>query len=202
MRISAVLVVVLGLAAFSPAHADLVYDFTGAAEFSGSGAPALIGTVKVTISDIAGGVNILIEASGLLGDLKQVYLNIDPYPGDAGPELFLDPDGNFVAEADQDTFQADGDGIYDLLLDWVNPGPSSGNWNLIFIRAGLDETDFNALSAPGGGKGPFLAAIHVGDVRGENTDSGWYAPTNGVPEPATLILFGLGAGFIALRKRR
>ena len=49
---------------------------------------------------------------------------------------------------------------------------------------------------------PFLAAIHVGDVRGENTASGWYAPANGVPEPSTLILFGLGAGFIALRKRR
>lgn len=198
MRISVALFVVLGLAAFSPVHADLVYDFTGAAEFSGSGAPSLIGTVTVTISDMASGVNILVHASGLNGGLKALYLNVDPYPGDFGPTPVVDSEGNFDVEADEDTFQADGDGIYDLLFEWVSPGPSSGDWN--FFAAGLDEADFNVLSAPGGGNGPFLAAIHVGDVRGEQ--SGWYAPGNGVPEPSMLVLLGLGAGFMALRKRR
>ena len=203
------LIGVLAIGLATEARADpVVFDFTGAPEFSNSGAPSLIGSVKVTISDIVGGVEIKTEVSGLnpAAKLFNLYLNVDPYQFGSGSS-FVNIAGRFGLE---DGFKADGDGYFDWRLDFVNSF-NSGTASVNVTGTGLDSTDFLAWSQPGQGsdpnKGPFMAAIHVGDVSGDNTDSGWYAASAGgdtpVPEPGSLVLLGAGAlGLLWYRRRK
>jgi hypothetical protein len=125
-----------------------------------------------------------------------------------------------------DAFKADGDGLYDILID-IKSGPpavrltagETAVWDLSGI-AGLDALDFDFLSAPDGGHGPFKAAAHVQGIGPQNADSGWVAPetttttttvtptttitptTGGVPEPSMLLLLGSGLALASKRLRR
>lgn len=112
-----------------------------------------------------------------------------------------------------DAFQADGDGRYDILFDWQN-GPPSDRFNAgqtfvvdIAYTSAIDVSDFDFLSAPGGGHGPFTTAAHVQGIGTAAQGSGWIAPGgNGVsiPEPAALSLLGVGllaTGLLARRRR-
>ena len=208
--VAAVLAVALAAGLAPTAGADVIYDFTGASEFSGSGAPSFVGTVKVTISDTGpGAIAIDVEVSGLAGgSLKSLYLNIDGLTQTTGGPVAAGgtmPVGTTV-DLSLDAFKADGDGFFDLLFAFPGVGISAdGTYSGGFIGTLFTSADFDALSAPGGGHGPFKAAIHVGDVGG-GANSGWYAPGQGtppIPEPGTFVLFGLAAaGAYVIRRRR
>ena len=62
--------------------------------------------------------------------------------------------------------------------------------------AGLTAADFDYLSQPAGGSGPFYAAAHIQGLA--NGDSTWIEPGQGpinvVPEPSPLSLFAMSIG--------
>ena len=94
-------------------------------------------------------------------------------------------------------FKADGDGKYDIEFGFtpggvVNSVFGAGETDTWDISAtGLTANDFNLLSAPDGGHGPFLTAAHVQNTTGAGTGgSGWICPT--IPEPSAMLLIPLG----------
>jgi hypothetical protein len=95
-------------------------------------------------------------------------------------------------------FMADGDGKYDINLAFAVGGNTSqtfGNgdsltYDVSANNGTLTANDFNHLSAPAGGHGPFFTAAHVQNTTGAGSGgSGWIAP---VPEPSATLLVPLG----------
>ncbi len=71
----------------------------------------------------------------------------------------------------------------------------------VFVGAFDDSGSFNTVNFWGDGAGEFLVA--GGTIRFANIRQGSLPPSNGVPEPLTLSLFGAGlAGAVAMRRRR
>jgi len=106
-------------------------------------------------------------------------------------------------------FQADGDGLYDVRFTWkASPAfrLSLGQTSVYDIGGipGLTATDFDFLSAPAGGHGPFLSAVHVQGIGQGGALSGWVAPKTStitqVPEPNLLLL--MGGAFVAAGRRQ
>ena len=110
-----------------------------------------------------------------------------------------------------DTYKADGDGKYDILLSFSTSGGLSGNFTtgdtLTYTLTGnfgghvLSAADFLFLSAPAGGHGPFDAAAHVQGIGPTGGASGWVDPSTPItgqdvtPAPeggATAVLLGFG----------
>jgi hypothetical protein len=100
-------------------------------------------------------------------------------------------------------FQADGDGRYDLMLEFAtsNPnrfGPGESIQYTITGIATLTANSFNFLSSPAGGHGPFLCASHIQGIGASGNDSGWVTH---IPEPATVSLAGLALLVVVSRRR-
>jgi len=118
-----------------------------------------------------------------------------------------------------DTYKADGDGKYDILLSFSTSGGLSGNFTsgdtLTYTLTGnfgghvLSAADFLFLSAPAGGHGPFDAAAHVQGIGQNGGASGWVDPSspitgqdvNGVPDGAATVML-LGIGMLAVEGLR
>jgi hypothetical protein len=105
-------------------------------------------------------------------------------------------------------YKADGDGKYDILIEFPSGPPSArfsvGDTSVFTLTnaGGLTPDDFKFLSLPDGGNGPFFAAAHVQATGTDGKGSGWVAPA--VPEPSSLAVAGLGALGLAgygLRRR-
>ena len=183
------------------------YDFDHA--FSGT-PPASLSTpwTQARFVDIAPGmVQLTVSNLNLSGheNVDQLYFNLAPA---------LDPTKlNFTHVSDSggfdlptftegvDSFKADGDGKYDILLNFaVNDGTHTFTTGESFTYtisgiAGLRASDFGYLSAPAGGAGPFYAAAHVQRI-GAGSLSGWISadivsPILPVPEPGAGVLLGL-----------
>ncbi len=145
---------------------------------------------------------------GLTGTeyVQELYINLNPT---------LDPTKLIFTETAASTgltlptiqtgvnsFQADGDGKYDILLSFAtaNSGRFAANDYITFTITDpafstLSSSDFEGfLSAHSGGNGPFLAGAHSVSI-GANGDSGWDNPTEItlVPEPSSGLLLGLAA---------
>jgi hypothetical protein len=173
--------------------------------------------MTVTFDDggSAGSVDLTIqlEASLGTGDINQLYFNLNPVldatqlnfarTGGTGPTA-----SNIDILLGTDAFQADGDGIYDIYMEFPPPpGQQAARFNagefLTFQITGiasLTADDFNFLAEVGGSNGPFYSAAQAIDV--VNGESTWIAA---VPVPAAVWLFGsaLGAlGWTARRRRQ
>jgi hypothetical protein len=107
-----------------------------------------------------------------------------------------------------DAFKADGDGKYDIRFDFgLTPSTAfSASDYLTYTITGiptLTSSNFQFLSKPAGGHGPFYAAIHVLGIGimdvNDLSDSGWVAGQPStlvvVPEPASGLLLLLAAAF-------
>jgi hypothetical protein len=216
-------IIALGLVGAAPgAHATILTHNFGT-EFSDSGG-TLSGVVVVTLDDnnSAGTVNVTIDSSGLDASLSEkitgLYLNLNPdlditslnwsFPGDNTDPLAS-------VQAATDDFQADGDGLYDILIRWSESEPglfeADESDTITFALDGLLVSDFDFSSTAAGGHGPFQAVLRVISLGEDGSGSGWFSPTNGgfdpgdetlVPEPGSLALFGVGLAGLALGIRR
>ena len=214
--------------AAAPAHAAML-TFNYDNEFSGGTAPegpdpwltAVFNDDPDGNGSVDTAVRLTLSGSGLT-DAEFVsgwYFNLNPA---YNPTLLtvsnvdVSDVGSVSVSKGTDAFKADGDGKYDLLFDLSTAPPGTrfiGGDSLVFDIGGiggLTALDFNYLSAPDGGHGPFLSAAHVQGIGPSNGLSGWVNPTDGditdieeVPEPASLLLLatGFAAGGRHLRKR-
>jgi hypothetical protein len=120
-----------------------------------------------------------------------------------------------------DSYKADGDGKYDILLSFSTSGGLNGNFtsgdSLSYTLSGnfgshvLSAADFLFLSAPAGGHGPFDAAAHVQGIGQNSGASGWVDPSSPimgqdvVPAPdgaATMMLLGVGVLAVEAVRRK
>jgi hypothetical protein len=212
-----VLVVVPGWA-----RAD-VLNFQMSSNFSGTMPTGPTPWVNVSFADVTPGT-VLLTVS-----------NVDITPGEKVSELYLNLNPNLAPTSlvfanlggspgvtaplpslGVNAFKADGDGKYDILFQFSQPPTNSftaGDY-LSYQITGiptLRAVDFEYLSAPAGGHGPFDAAAHVQgiaatDIIDTTATSGWIAPgpsdvvVVAVPEPRLGTFFLLGAALAGGRR--
>ena len=193
-------------------------------EISGSGG-VLSGSGEIIATfddgDGTGSVDLTLDLSGLTDPqdfLTAFYFNFTGSDFTGFDITSSDPtfDG-FVTGFD--SFQADGDGQFDVRIDFsTSNAPSSDRLvggetaTLVITYDGLTVDFFDAASAPGGGNGTWTAIARVqGLGAGDDSEgSGWFAgnPDGGggeqpvIPEPSTLLLIGgalLGLAFYRTR---
>ncbi len=188
-------------------------------EFSGGTPPE--GTapwITATFDDSFGGVDTvrLTMAADNLTDNEFIsgwYFNFDP-------DLDLNQLGfsyisggvaesNITINTGVNSFQADGDGLYDILFDFPPPPGQPGNrftagdtvvYDITYTSA-IDVSSFNFFSAPAGGHGPFVTAAHIQGIGPDDEDSGWVS----VPDASIMFLLGpslIGLGILGRRKKR
>jgi hypothetical protein len=182
---------------------DLGYKFNGDGTMYNPGP-----WMNITFVDVSPGVvDMTITNVGLAGGEKVagVYLNLDPL---LDPTLlsFSDPiiTGNveiLSISKGTDLYKANGDGYYDILIEFDENGPSKnfGAGEAVeytISLASLSASSFDFVSAQDGGEGQYYVATHFKSPSDITGTSVW-----ATPEPATICLLGLGA-LSLLRKRK
>jgi len=195
--------------------------FTVGTEFSGGAQPS--GSPTATITDTGANQVTLTLTSNLSGNefIDAFYLN---YSGDLSSLSVGSPTGTganaFIGSSTgSNSFKADGDGFFDLLLEFMPPGDerfgAGESVSFVITGTGLSAGLFNLMSAcntegtTGCGNGGYFAAAHVQAIDtppgsgwvGDGTSSDNETP-NPVPEPSTLLLLGSALGFGARKLRR
>jgi hypothetical protein len=152
-------------------------------------------------------------------NVDQLYLNLNPAFDPLKLHFtFVSSSGGFdlpsISEG-TDAFKAGGDGKYDVLLDFTSNSNGIHQFNQgeyftynIFGIPGLQASDFDYLSLPAGGAGPFYAAAHIQRI-GVGSLSGWISGTltqslMAVPEPSgiAIVLLGISTSALYRRSRR
>ena len=177
--------------------------------FDGPGTPVNPGPwVTAVFTDIEPGtVDLTISTPNLDGDNEKVagvYFNFDPdldvtqllFSKQSKTGKLKDP----VISLGQDGYKADGDGWYDIRINFNNSNAAlafNGQEEIQYTITlpGLEAKSFDFLSTPQGECGPHLAAAHLLSLGVEN-DSAWIA----APEPATLTLLAMGGLLLRSRK--
>lgn len=213
----------VALGAFSQSASAAVVQFNFDNEFSGGQIPAgATPWLTATFDDggSAGSVQLTLD-SGLVANefYSGIYFNLDPALDASALGFAYDGASTGPAASvstGTDAFQADGDGLYDILFSFPtsNAGDRFGAGESVtysITGAGLTADDFAFFSAPRGGKGPFFAAAHVQgigvefcsdqDAAAGGCGSGWIAPP--VPVPAAVWLFASGLlGLVGVARRK
>ena len=193
-----------------PASATLV-SFDMAVIFEGPGVPTNPPPwVIATFDDggTTGTVDLTISAPGLYGNPEKVaavYFNLNPAL-DPTQLMFSAPikTGSFedpVISLGVDAFQANGDGLYDILIDFNNGNQQdafngSETVQYTITLASLTANSFDFPSTPDGGTGEHKTAAHLLSL-GAAEESAWVT----IPEPATVCLLALG-GLLLRRKHK
>lgn len=184
--------VVLGAGAVASANAAITWNLTDT--FSGT-APS--GVFAVSLADAAPGVvTLTVTSGGASGEfLSSLYLNYLPNTSAAGLTIVRNsgpgsPPGVFLG---LDAFKADGDGLFDIRIDFDTAPPPdrmTAGAVSVFTITGATAANFVYQSAPdplgsqaaGYPKDGLYVAAHIQGI-GLNGDSGWAT----VPEPTTMI---------------
>ena len=214
---------VLGALLISPAQATSVTFNLGTVFSDDSIAPdgtAPYATVVFDDGGTSGSVTMTLTVSPNVGQaiLTELYINFDPDLDLGALELEYDEtstgdEASNPINIGTNAFQADGDGLYDILFDFPPPPEMGGNDE--FLSAGevviydiisedaINANSFNFLSAPGGNdNGPFLAAVKFNRTGPLQEDSAWVG-AGVIPVPAAVWLFGSGLiGLVGVARRR
>jgi hypothetical protein len=215
-RIAKTLLLAVAVAMAVSQASALTFQFN--IEFSGGQAPGGPPPwLTATFTDgAADHVSLTLSASGLTGSENVTEWDFNVTDSFIGNLTFLKTSqvGTFTDPGilqSSNAFKADGDGNYDIEFLFATGSAAArfgaGESVTYDVSAtGLTANDFNLLSEPAGGHGPFLSAAHIQNTTGAGTGgSGWIAPGGGnnVPDGgATACLLGLGlAGLGGLRAR-
>lgn len=224
--LNAFAVVLMGIVLLLPARVSaesgITYQFDS--EFSGGTPPAGAAPwITATIQNTTPGTVLLTVANNGLGGSEFVsgfYLNLNPTFNPLNLSIsYVSSVGTFAVpsiasgtiERGTDSYKADGDGKYDLFFDFsLSSGTTFGAGESITYQlsgiSGLSANDFDYLSAPDGGHGPFDAAAHVQGIGANGSLSGWVEPSLGaqpllVPEPSSCVLLTCALGFLGWVRR-
>lgn len=206
--------VALVLLSLSASAATYVFNFDNSFaknELGTTNYPASPNTpwIVATVEDLAtGGVRLSVTNINLMGAEKvyQLMFNLNPVLDPAQLTFsFVGSSGGFelpTVTSGFDYIKADGDGKYDVLLQFSQAPQKSftaGEWLQYDITSivGLQASDFWFLSTPAGGQGIFYAAAHVQSI-GPESLSAWIGVP--VPEPHFLSVAGLGLCILLTRK--
>lgn len=216
----------------SPFASAASFAFNLNFKFSGSTpaetAPWITATFDDTTSGIPGDIRLTVAANNLSGTEKVggFYFNLDPLLDAANLTFSIvspNPTGltNTEIERGNNAHKADGDGYYDVFLNFPNDNTLTAGETLtldISRVGGLTLENFIYGSSPtgpnGNGSSPngtFYAAAHVQSI-GTGSTSGWIGqrdtttvtiiPTNPIPEPSSVTLAGLAMVAVCLRRKR
>lgn len=209
VALSLAMFMVVAFASAMTAQADPVTFVLGGADFSGPTANTG-GNITVHIQNIAGGVRItvtnnLVDPGAFLSSL---YLNtsVAPLAGALGTcvNCAATNGQTMTFNFGSDAFQADGDGRYDILIDFSTAATDrllAGEvviFDVTSTTVGFTSDSFLVFSAPGGGNGPFRAAAHIQSLPDGQSDF----ITEEIPEPTSMILLGTGLVTLAAGLRR
>ena len=209
LALSLAMFAVVAFSSAMTARADPVTFVLGGADFSGPTANTG-GDITVHIANIAGGVRItvtnnLVDPGAFLSSL---YLNtsVAPLADAVGTCVNCAATGGqtMTFNFGSDAFQADGDGRYDILIDFSTEAANrllAGEvvvFDITSTTVGFTSDSFLVFSAPGGGNGPFRAAAHIQSLPDGQSDF-----ITEIPEPTSMLLLGSGLLTLAagLRKR-
>ena len=214
--------VVLVAALLSPVGAGasaLFYGFNNV--FSGTGpASTSLPWVTMLVQDmVPGTVSLTISNAALTGSefLGEFDFNLNPGLNPTNLQFtFATESGGFNLPSislKENGAKADGGGYYDISFGFGTADGTRftvGDYVTCQITSpGLTASDFNYLSAPSGGHGPFYAATHVQGIGVGGSNSGWISATQvtpvpviPVPEPGTFAIAVCGlTGLLVMRRR-
>jgi hypothetical protein len=188
---------------------DFNYDFSNPGDLDSappSGSDWLIAVFDDGGS--AGSATLTLTVGNIgVADVTSVYLNFDDAQGISNLSIAQSGGTGPTATAinqSMNTYQADGDGIYDLKIDWANNDFMAGEVITFDITgsgaaSGFVANDFNYLAEIGDPKGPFFGAAKFQSTGVAGEQSAWVAA---VPVPAAVWLFGSALGFLGWIRRR
>jgi hypothetical protein len=209
--------VLLAAMALPAQAATVTFNYTESFGAQPPDGPAPWATATLDDGGSAGSVTLTMQVAPTVGeaDLAAMYFNLNPAldpttlsftrVGGTGPSA-----ANTTISTGVDAYQADGDGIYDILFDFPPPpGLNDARFNagedLVYTitLAGLTAADFNYFGTPGSGAGnpgPFLSVARFQSTGSDQEGSDW---VGAVPVPAAVWLFGSGLlGLVGIARRR